>query len=368
MAEFRAMRTYRGARSLLFAPEVAERVVFIEGQVPEVALPKAFFSGQPIKASKRSTLRSCSGRLACATLVPVHLARMQHRQLEAFRALMTSGTASRAAELLGITQPAVSRSIVELEAELGFALFDRVKNRMLPTPEAQLFFTEVEISFQGLERLRVTANRIRDSGAGNLKVGCLPALCASVVAPAIKAFQCEHPEIAISLHVRASSVVRDLVASGQCDVGLVAEEVDLSGVIHEPFASYRVVCVMAPDHPLAARESIVPADLDGQPYIRMRLENSLQRELTALFEASGARPRLVVETEYSHVVCTLALQGVGFGLVNPMAAHEARGLGLVVREFSPPVYFRKLLLFPAGRLTSRVVRAFLQRLHCASAT
>jgi DNA-binding transcriptional LysR family regulator len=292
---------------------------------------------------------------------------MQHRQLEAFRMLMTSGTASRAAELLGITQPAISRAVVELEAELGFALFDRVKGRMVPTPEGQLFFREVEHSFLGLERLRAAAGRIRESGSGLLKVGCLPALCAGVMAPAIRSFQSEHPEVAIDLRVRSSAMIRDLVAAGQCDMGIVAEEVDLSGIVHEPFASYRVACVMAPDHPLAAEPLITPAHLDGQRYIRMRLEEGLQRQLAAMFQAHGATPRLAVETEYSHVVCTLALAGVGIGLVNPAAAHEARGRGLLVKPFEPSVLFRKFLLFPSGRLTSRLLRSFLLHLKRAAA-
>ena len=79
---------------------------------------------------------------------------MNFRQLEAFHAVMISGSASRAAELLQVTQPAVSRAVAELEAAVGFGLFDRVRGRLVPTPEGQTFFAAVSRSFVGLDRLR----------------------------------------------------------------------------------------------------------------------------------------------------------------------------------------------------------------------
>src|SRR5262245_11623924 len=112
-------------------------------------------------------------------------AQVNFRQLETFRAVMVSGSASRASELLGITQPAVSRSIAELEESLGFPLFDRVRGRLVPTPEGQLFFKDVAASFAGLDRLRASAARIRDFGSGILRVASLAALGSTLVPRAI---------------------------------------------------------------------------------------------------------------------------------------------------------------------------------------
>src|SRR3954469_4187254 len=95
---------------------------------------------------------------------------MNFRQLEIFRAVMISGSASRAAELLGITQPAVSRAVSDLEESLGFGLYDRVRGRLVPTPEGQLFFRDVSNSFVGLDRLRASAAQIRDFGSGSLRI------------------------------------------------------------------------------------------------------------------------------------------------------------------------------------------------------
>ncbi len=85
--------------------------------------------------------------------------RLNSRQLETFAAVMKAGTISRAAELLGVTQPGVSRAIAELEKSLGFLLFDRIRNRIVATPEGKLFYAQVEASFLGMDSLRATAAR-----------------------------------------------------------------------------------------------------------------------------------------------------------------------------------------------------------------
>jgi DNA-binding transcriptional LysR family regulator len=229
------------------------------------------------------------------------------RQLETFRAVMVSGSASRASELLGITQPAVSRSIAELEQTLGFALFDRVRGRLVPTPEGQLFFKDVAASFAGLDRLRSTAARIRDFGSGSLRIASLSALGSTLVPRAIRAFRKTHPNVAITLQVLLSSSVRELVANQQFDIGLAADEVDLAGVEHRMFQSSRAVCAIPPGHPLAAKDVIRPSDLHEVPFIALSPEDRARARLTAALEAAGSKPQIVVETPFSATVCALAL-------------------------------------------------------------
>ena len=136
---------------------------------------------------------------------------MNLKQIEVFRVVMTNGTTARAAEILHVSQPAVSKMIQELERSLGFDLFRRIKGRLHPTPEGQLFFQEVEHAFLGLSHLRGAAARIRDYGSGELKIACLSALSTNVLPRALKAFMDRNPRIAVTFQARMSSNVRDLV-------------------------------------------------------------------------------------------------------------------------------------------------------------
>lgn len=287
---------------------------------------------------------------------------MNFRQLEIFRAVMISGSASRAADLLQITQPAVSRAVGELEDALGFLLFDRVRGRLVPTPEGRLFFRDVNTSFIGLDTLRASAARIRDFGSGSIRIASLAALGSTLVPRAIRTFRDTHPQIAITLQIHSSSMVRDLVANQQFDIGLAADEVDLSGVDHRVFANSKALCALPPGHPLASKAVIRPEDLDGLPFVALAPEDRARARLTQALEQVGAHPEIVVETPASATVCALVLEGVGVGLVNPMAALGFAERGLVFRPFEPEVYFTTYLLFRPDAQKAQLVTQFVAEL------
>lgn len=283
---------------------------------------------------------------------------LNFRLLEAFHAVMISGSASRAAELLEVTQPAVSRAIADLERSTGFALFDRVRGRLVPTPEGQLFFADVSASFAGLDRLRISAARIRDYGSGSIRVASLAALGSTLVPRAIRTFRLRHPDTAITLQITSSAQVRELIVNGQFGIGLAADEVDLSGVDHRVFASARALCAVPPDHPLAHRQVIHAADLDGLPFLALAPEDRARARMFQLFTEAGVRPTIVVETPFSSTVCALALEGVGVGLVNPGAAEGFAARGLILLPFEPAVHFKTFLLFRPDAQKAVLVKHF----------
>jgi DNA-binding transcriptional LysR family regulator len=287
---------------------------------------------------------------------------LNNRQVEIFAAVMKSGTTSRAAELLGITQPAVSRSIADLEDVIGFSLFARVRNRLLPTPEAKVFYGEVEASFRGLDSLRAAAARIRDRGTGELKVASLSVLGASLVPRAIKRFREKHPTVKITLHVLLSREVRDLIVSGQFDVGLAADEIDVSGVPHQLFLSPPAMCALPAGHKLCAKATIGPRDLEGEPMIGYVPEDRARQRMDRVFEAAGIVPRIVVETIYATTVCALVAEGIGIGLVNPYLNREYVDPRVVLKPFEPAVEIKSLLLLPPDRPKSVLVRDFIAAL------
>lgn len=287
---------------------------------------------------------------------------MNIRQIEAFDAVMKTGTASRAADLLGVSQPAVSRLLAELEQGLGFALFERVRSRLVPTPEGRLFHAEVEASFRGMDALRKAAARLRDRGSGEIRVASLAALGASLVPRAIARFRAQHPEVRVTLHVLLSRDVRDLVASGQCDLGLAAEEIDTSGIAHQTFVAPRALCAIPAGHRLAARAVIRPADLDGEPFIAYAPEDRARQRLERVLAEAGAAPRVVVETAFASTVCGLVAEGIGIGLVNPYLNPGIDHARIVLRPFEPAITIRSLLILPPDRQKSRLVRDFIAAL------
>ncbi|WP_395673800.1 LysR substrate-binding domain-containing protein [Inquilinus sp.] len=290
---------------------------------------------------------------------------MNLRQIETFAAVMKSGTASRAAEVLGVTQPAISRSIAELERTVGFALFARIRNRLVPTPEARLLYRDVEAAFRGIDTIRASAARIRDRGSGEIRVASLSALSLSLVPKAVRIFRDKHPDIRVTLHVLLSREVRDLIASGEFDVGLAADEIDTTGVQHQLFVSREALCALPVGHPLAARDVITPLDLHGEALVAYVPEDRGRQQLDQVLEAAGSVPHIAVETIYASTVHALVAEGVGIGFVNPYSVAGLDGSRIVLRPFEPAIRIRSLLILPADRPKSGLVRDFVGALMAA---
>ncbi len=282
---------------------------------------------------------------------------MNYRQLEIFRAVITGGSASRASELLDISQPAVSRSISELEASIGFQLFDRVRGRLVITPEGKLFSEEVATAFLAMDRLKVASLKIRDFGSGHIRVASLAAMGATLVPRAIRLFQEMYGDVAVTLHTDSSANVKDLVARGQFDIGLAADEIDLSGVDHRRFANFKAICVLPPWHPLTSQSSIRPEYLHREPFIALSSGDRTREDIDAVFREHDTVPRILVETPNSATIRALALEGAGIGIANPIAADGFVERGLEVRPFNAEIYFKSHLLFRPDVQRSQIVNA-----------
>ncbi len=287
---------------------------------------------------------------------------MNLRQVEVFRVVLTSGTTARAAEVLHVSQPVVSKTIQELERSLGFALFHRIKGRLHPTAEGQLFFREIEKAFVGLAHLRGAAARIRDHGSGEIRIASLSALSTNLVPRALRAFMVRNPTVAVTFQARMSSTIRDLVASGAFDLGIVADEIDQTGVEVRPYARIRVAVALPAGHDLEKLDVIRPGDLAGQPFIALAPEDTTRIEAERHFAAEGISLRTVLETPYSTTICAMVAAGIGIGLVDPLTAEPFIGRGLVLRTFEPVLHFRTLIITPPNRRPSRILQEFIEEL------
>ena len=215
---------------------------------------------------------------------------------------------------------------------------------------------------QGLDRLRSTAARIRDFGSGHIRVASLAAAGSTVVPRAVRKFKESFPSAIVTLSIMTSASVRNHVVDGEFDLGLAADEVDLSGAEHQVFGSFPALCALPPGHPLSSKKVIHPRDFDGIDYVALSPEDRARLQFDKLCEDAGAKPNLVIETPFAITACALALEGVGAGIVNPLAVDGFAERGLILRPFAPAVYFKSYLLFRPDMQKARLVRAFVAAL------
>lgn len=287
--------------------------------------------------------------------------RINHRQLEAFQAVMDSGTVTAAAERLYITQPAVTRLIRDLEHAVGFALFERRKGRLSPTVEAQFLFDEVERSFAGLDKILQSAEDIRTLNAGSLRIAALPALALGFLPRVICKFSDRHPNVNISLQIRSSMKVMEWIASQQFNIGFAAVQHEHPAVEQALLLEAPYVAVMPEGHRLAAKRLIGPADFQDETFISLGPELNARGTVDAIFAEAKVSRRLVLDTQLASAACMLVAEGGGVALVEPFTAADFLGRGIVARPFRPTLTFKYSLLFPLYRSRSRLVETFIEQ-------
>lgn len=280
------------------------------------------------------------------------------RQIEAFRALMLTGSTTRAAEAMHITQPAVSRLVRDLQEALELVLFDKQGNRLAPTREALALFTEVERSYVGLERIAQSARELRERRAGVLRIAAMPALANTVLPRFTGEFLARRENLDLALFGLASVTVLDWVVSDQCDLGFAAAPIQHPAVRAEKMPTARYVAVLPEGHRLASRRSLTPQDLADEPFIAIGPTTPSTFRLDDVFSAAGVTRRIRVETPLSGIACGLVAAGVGVSVVDPFTAAEYAAHGVAARRFEPAIHFQVAALYPAGRTLSPVAREY----------
>ena len=286
---------------------------------------------------------------------------MRLRQLECFRALILHGTMTRTAELLGMSQPAVSTTIAGLERATGLKLFVRRGGRLQPTPEARLFYIEAARALEAVENTARIAGEIRSGQRGYLAITAYPSISISLLPRALSQFLEKRPGLKIKIITRNSGAVRELMSTQQFDVAIAELPLDYPTSHMEVF-SYECLCMVPKAHPLAKLRQITPNDLDGVPFVTLFRGDPIYQQLASAFSEYGARWNVVAETEFFATACEFVSAGRGIGVVDPVVSRPFSA-GLVTRPFKPAISYQIAILYPTHEELSQVARDFVALLR-----
>ncbi|MEW9922384.1 LysR family transcriptional regulator [Marimonas sp. MJW-29] len=291
------------------------------------------------------------------------------RQLATFREVMRSGSISQAARTVGRTQPAVSTMIQTLEDQLGFALFLRSHGKLTPTPEAQFFLEECEDILGRVERTERTVQRISSLQSGKLKIACHPAASSVFLPRLMTGFLKDREDLDVSLIMRSSDVIEDLIASQQYDLGF-AETPQPRSSIRQTDYDLECVCVLPRGDPLAKAEFVTPGDLDGRPMAVLFDDHGTAVQTEAAFRNSGCHlnKRLELRTFLPGLqfvaagVCVMVCDMITAYSHLTQAPQDQR---LPIRRFSPKISNSVSILTPGYATQSMAAKAFIAELHAA---
>ncbi|MFJ3668263.1 LysR family transcriptional regulator [Streptomyces sp. NPDC090106] len=289
------------------------------------------------------------------------------RRMQVLRAVVTSGSVTGAAALLGYTPSAVSQQIAALEKEARTELLERAGRGVRPTAAGLLLTGYADTIGRQVAEAETALADLLAGRTGRLAVRYFATAGACLVAPAVARLRAGHPGVRIDLKLVDPEDPLPDVREGRADLALVvgprtAPGVRLLHLLDDPY-----LAVLPEGHPLAAPGPLRLADLAGEPWVGSEWPGPCLDAQLAACESAGFRPRFAVESEDYVTAQGFVAAGLGVTLIPRLGLAHGTRPGVAVRELRAPQPVRSL--YAAVRETAPpqpALDAFIEALRAAA--
>ncbi|HHC6510328.1 TPA: LysR family transcriptional regulator [Vibrio parahaemolyticus] len=292
---------------------------------------------------------------------------MNLRQLEVFYAIMQAGTVSGAARLLHVSQPNVTRVLAHTEQQLGFALFERVKGRLVPTQEAKALLPEAEKVYQQLGQFRSLTNKVKQ-GTQHLRIGAPPVLAAHLLAPTVALLSKEH---GISFELLTAN--RDELCSGllkhELDVAIAFGEETPPAIMGHVLLKENLALIVPKSAAIPAEKTVILEELicHDLSIIGLDSRDPLGLLLHQTLSARDEHYQHAITVRSYSAAAELVKHQAGFAIVDPWTAKQYRQDDAVsVHALEPNMSFSVSILFaehtPQSIATKQFITALKQQM------
>jgi DNA-binding transcriptional LysR family regulator len=277
---------------------------------------------------------------------------MQIQTFKIFCDLADSSSFSRAAELNGITQSAVSQQVRAMEQKFDVKLIERGRKNFSLTPEGRAFLDAGRLVLTTLDDLGTKIQKMQNVIAGELRISTIFSIGLHELPPYLNRYRKMYPNVDVRVEYRRSTEVYMAVLDGRTDVGLVAYPSARRGLKAVTFWKDRLKLICSPHHEFASRKKIRLSDLQGEKFIAFEPDLPTRREIDRKLKAEGVKVRLALEFDNIETVKRAVEIENAVSIVpeTTVEAEVAAG-GLIALEIDHPDMWR-----PLGALTRNSAR------------
>lgn len=279
-------------------------------------------------------------------------------QLRAALAVWQEGGVTQAAQRIGLTQPAVSRLVTALEAELGFAIFNRQKRRLVISEQGNAFLTATESALGGVARLSDLATELRRGRSGLLRIAAVSALAHGLAPAALVILMQEFPNLSVEVEERDRTGQLEGLTSRHLDVGLIALPSGTPRLHVDMIVEADAVCLLPEGHALAVHDTLDPMLLHGHNFVRLAEMRLLQQLVDDAFDRLGQRRLSTVVVDSTPLMIAFVAGGMGLAITHRMSTFVLPK-GVVARPFIPRLTFGYAALTRVGEQQSPEIIRFI---------
>jgi DNA-binding transcriptional LysR family regulator len=270
---------------------------------------------------------------------------MRLRHIEVFHAVMQAGTISGAAQVLHISQPAVTKVLQHCELQLGLPLFERIRGKLYPRPEAHRLFAETEKLTRDLAGIRRLAASLKSKSVETIRLVATPSLAISVLPPAMARWRSSFPHTQCELGTQHTDEIVNILRIGEADLALSLQDPRHPNIVAEPVAE-GVLTAIAPAGTWPASQRARPIELTALPDTLIGLPGNdpLGEMLASAFEAADRQPTHLTLVQTYQIARSLVEAGGGVAVVDPFSAALPASAALERRPLNPALPVRLFVL------------------------
>ncbi|KAA2213190.1 LysR family transcriptional regulator [Teichococcus oryzae] len=242
------------------------------------------------------------------------------RQMEVFRAVMLTGSIKGAAKLLFISQPAASRIVAHTEATLRLKLFNRVRGKLVPTPEGEILFQEVDDFYQRALRVDEFAGSLAEGPSGTLNVSSSPCLGRGLMATTIARFAARYPGIRVNFRTTLLNDMAQELLGNKVNLAVSVLPLDHPNLLVTPIMEGRMVAVVPQGHALARLAAVSLQALAAYPLIVHHPTLPFGQLVHSALRHCNIQQAARIDTYQTDMACALVCQGAGVALVDQYTA------------------------------------------------
>lgn len=281
------------------------------------------------------------------------------RQIDAFQTLITSGTVTKTAALLEVSQPAVSRLIADLEKTAGFKLFNRSGRELEPTLEGRLFAEEVAQSMSGLKRIEQAAQNIRDFNHVKLRLVSTPPFASTLAPELIKKFSKRHPNVHVCLEVQSDDERIEWMVLKNQDFGVAVSTGRNRNIAAHELLCTEAVCILPVSHRLAGNKSVSPEDLVGEIFVSYFEGSLFKSDIDKAFNVAKVRRLTRYEGKTTGAIIGMVGAGLGVSIISSGFGAGSFDQRCTTVPFIPQISYTAELLWSTQRGLSTIQSEFL---------
>lgn len=287
---------------------------------------------------------------------------MELDQLRYFLRVAHRSNFTRAAEDLGISQPALSRSIQKLEEELGQPVFERKTRSVVLTDAGNLLQSRAE---QVLTIIEDTKAEITDDGqSGRIRVGAIPTIAPYFLPDLLRQFSSEFPNASLIVQENTTDVLLKSCTQGEIDLAILALPVPAKYLEVEELFEEELLLVLPPDHPLVEKPRIRLSDVEPLPFVLLDEAHCLSDNIVTFCRQRSVQPVAVERTSQLAMVQELVSLAHGVSMIPNMARELDESDRRVYRSLSGRKPTRKIaVVWNPYRFQSRLLETFRQQLR-----